>query len=274
MNKLRVKIIYFLPLLVLLVHRAYGMRLGNSVSTLANNRTNVQISRPIMVSGKQNLGAFMQMRNPFVYAQSLKQDPFATDTRFIQRSGSDPAVLALIPQKNIAIESNRLGTTQLAGNKMPSPAALKSSGLDPLSSRHAQTDPVRLETQKNYLNKQFRNRPWSWWWNYNPGIFLQYFPVYFNQDYGYYPPIADDFFDTYGQYPMSLLFDTEYGPDYYTKTYDSTASLNSNNQEIQSGDCTRTCTQQCLNTTNYTAPNCLDLCNQECGVSNDKAVIF
>jgi hypothetical protein len=60
-----------------------------------------------------------------------------------------------------------------------------------------------LRAQRHYLHRRFRGHNWHWWWRHRPHIFYAYFPFFFYNTYGYYPPIYYDYFDVYGVYPAA-----------------------------------------------------------------------
>lgn len=66
--------------------------------------------------------------------------------------------------------------------------------------------PQRLRAQRHYLNRIFRGHNWQWWWRHRPYIFYRYFPFYFYNTYGYYPPIYYDYFDVYGIHPTAYSY--------------------------------------------------------------------
>lgn len=74
--------------------------------------------------------------------------------------------------------------------------------------------PERLSQQRAALNRSWKGYSWNWWWNNRRPYFLAYFPLWFNGQYGYYPPIYYDYYDTYGDYPTDQSI-----ADYYA-SYD------------------------------------------------------
>ena len=98
--------------------------------------------------------------------------------------------------------------------------------------------PQRLGAQRHFLNRNFRGHNWSWWWHHRPYFFYTYFPFFFYNTYGYYPPIYYDYFDAYGSYPT---------------TYSYTAPVNLSVDQ-------RACVQNCLETTTATLESCLSQC--------------
>lgn len=106
--------------------------------------------------------------------------------------------------------------------------------------------------QRNFLNRNFRNHSWNWWWRNNPRFFYGYFPTVFYSTYGYYPPIYYDYYDEYQTYPSTVSTSEVYGPEYNLVTYDNTSNLNQAQQpqaglQVEPQVCFDNCKGQCLN---------------------------
>lgn len=103
--------------------------------------------------------------------------------------------------------------------------------------------PHRLYLQKQFLHKHvYKGKPWIWWWKHKPYYFLVYFPLFFRNIYGYYPPIYYDFYITYGYTPIDQCFE----------------------------ECTRECIRECLNSTDLSLEDCqaqcTEVCSNNCGI--------
>ena len=108
------------------------------------------------------------------------------------------------------------------------------------------TNKERLNKQKDVFNRNFKGRPWKWWWKHNRSSFFTLFPVYFYSLYGYYPPIYYDYYSSYGYYPTAVTY--------------LAPLISGSGHPI----CMRKCTQGCLNTTNYDLNTCLNECSNRC----------
>jgi hypothetical protein len=124
--------------------------------------------------------------------------------------------------------------------------------------------PERLTYQRNFLRNQFRGHDWAWWWRYRPNFFYSYFPYYFYDTYGYYPPIYYDYYDAYGYYPGAVNYTNELPIADYAMTQDVEPLLYTDNGQYAPESDQRSCMQQCLDTTSITLGHCLNQCGIAC----------